>query len=253
VTQPRTALVTGGSRGIGRAIALRLAADGFAVAVNYRRDAEAAEEVVGRITADGGRAAAYAASVADRADREVLVSKVLADFGAVDAFVSNAGIASRGQTVADTDLAEYERVMATHVTGAFHLAQLLLPQMRDLPRGDIVLVSSVAASRASARGGPYTMAKVALEALGRTLALEEMPHGIHTNIVAPGLVATDMGDRLARALAGVEAAGLDAAAPYGHVCRPEEVADVVAFLVSDAAGYVNGQRIEVDGGGSAFS
>lgn len=253
MTERRVALVTGGSRGIGRAIAVRLAADGFAVAVNYRKDAGAAREVVDRIAADGGRAAAYPGSVAVAEDREALVAGILADFGAVDAFVSNAGIASRGNAVADTDLAEYERVMATHVTGAFHLAQLLLPQMRTRPRGDIVLVSSVAASRPSAGGGPYTMAKVALEALGRTLALEEMRHGIHTNIVAPGLVATDMGERLTRAVAGVDVSALDATAPYGHVCRPEEVADVVAFLVSDAAGYVNGQRIEVDGGGSAFS
>jgi len=253
VTDQRVALVTGGSRGIGRAIALRLAADGFAVAVNYRREADAAQEVVERITAAGGRASAFAASVAEADDREALVGKVFAELGPVDAFISNAGIASRGNTVADTDLREYERVMATHVTGAFHLAQLLLPQMRTRPRGDIVLVSSVAASRASANGGPYTMAKVALEALGRTLALEELRHGIHTNIVAPGLVATDMGDRLASAVAGVAtSADLDARAPYGHVCRPEEVADVVAFLVSDAAGYLNGQRIEVDGGGSAL-
>jgi 3-oxoacyl-[acyl-carrier protein] reductase len=101
-------------------------------------------------------------------------------------------------------------------------------------------------------GAPYMMGKVALEALGRTLAVEEQPHGIRTNHVAPGLVVTDMGDRLARAVAGVSSAtDLDARFPYGRVCRPEDVAAVVGWLVSDAASYVNGQRIGVDGGAPA--
>src|ERR1700761_7129076 len=107
------------------------------------------------------------------------------------------------------------------------------------PRGtcaDIVVISSTATQRAVAGGGPYMMAKAALEAFASTLAAEEMRHGIHVNVVAPGLVATEMGDRLARAVAGVDhAAELDAGSPYGRVCRPEDVADVVAFLVSTAA------------------
>jgi NAD(P)-dependent dehydrogenase (short-subunit alcohol dehydrogenase family) len=103
-------------------------------------------------------------------------------------------------------------------------------------------------------GAPYMMAKSAQEALAATLAVEEMAHGIHVNVVAPGLVATDMGDRLAHAVTGVGAAAdLDAVAPYGRVCRPEDVADVVAYLVSEQAAYLNGQRIEVDGGGSPFA
>jgi 3-oxoacyl-[acyl-carrier protein] reductase len=102
-------------------------------------------------------------------------------------------------------------------------------------------------------GAPYMMGKLALEGLGATLAVEELPHGIHTNIVAPGLVVTDMGDRLARAVAGVSmATDLDARFPYGRVCRPEDVAAVVGWLVSDGASYVNGQRIGVDGGGGAL-
>ena len=121
--------------------------------------------------------------------------------------------------------------------------------MRGLDRSDIVLISSVNAARAMPGGAPYMMGKLALEGLGATLAVEELPHGVHTNIVAPGLVVTDMGDRLARAVSGVEnAAALDERFPYGRVCRPEDVADVVGFLVSDAASYLNGQRISVDGG-----
>jgi 3-oxoacyl-[acyl-carrier protein] reductase len=240
----KVALVTGGGRGIGRAISRRLAADGYEIAVNYRRDADAAAATAAEI---GGKA--YQASVAERDECAALAESVLADFGRVDVLVCNAGIASRGNTVADTDPAELDRVMRTLAYGPFWLCQALLPQMRRRDRGDIVLISSVNASRVMPGGAPYMMGKVALEALGRTLAVEEQPHGIRTNIVAPGLVVTDMGDRLARAVAGVgAAAALDAQFPYGRVCRPEDVAGVVGWLVSDAASYVNGQRIGVDGG-----
>ena len=240
----RVALVTGGGRGIGRAVSRRLAADGFAVAVNYRRDQEAAEATAAEI---GGRA--YRADVSDRDDCTALAGSVLADFGQVDALVCNAGIASRGHTVADTDPAELARVVRTLAYGPFWLCQALLPRMRELDRSDIVLVSSVNAARAMPGGAPYMMGKLALEGLGATLAVEELPHGVHTNIVAPGLVATDMGDRLARAVTGAEsAAALDERFPYGRVCRPEDVADVVGFLVAPAASYLNGQRISVDGG-----
>jgi NAD(P)-dependent dehydrogenase (short-subunit alcohol dehydrogenase family) len=250
----RVALVTGGGRGIGRAISLRLAADGAAVAVNYRRDEDAAAATVKEIDAAGGRAAAYHASVDSADECAAMVEQVLADFGFVDILVNNAGIASRGKTVVDTDPAEMERVVRTHALGAFFLCRLLVPQMRDRPRGDVVMVSSVGARRPMPGGAPYMMAKSAQEALAATLAVEEMAHGIHVNVVAPGLVATDMGDRLAHAVTGVGAAAdLDAVAPYGRVCRPEDVADVVAYLVSEQAAYLNGQRIEVDGGGSPFS
>jgi 3-oxoacyl-[acyl-carrier protein] reductase len=155
--------------------------------------------------------------------------------------------------VVETDPDELDRVMRTLAYGPFWLCQALLPQMRRLDRGDVVLISSVNAARVMPGGAPYMMGKVALEALGRTLAVEEQPHGIRTNIVAPGLVVTDMGDRLARAVAGVTmAADLDVRFPYGRVCRPDDVAAVVGWLVSDGASYVNGQRIGVDGGGGAL-
>jgi 3-oxoacyl-[acyl-carrier protein] reductase len=249
----RVALVSGGGRGIGRAISEALAAEGAAVAVNYRRDEDAAQATVTEIEAAGGRAAAYQASVEDPQADAAMVAAVIDDFGYVDLLVANAGIASRGNAVADTEPAEVERLLGTHAVSAHHLARLVLPSMRQRPRGDIVMVSSAATSHMGAYGAPYNMAKAALEALASTLAKEERPHGVHVNVVAPGLVETDMGVRLARAFTGdrslEDLRTLDAVAPFGRVCQPADVAAAVVWLCSEGAGYVTGQRLEIDGGG----
>jgi 3-oxoacyl-[acyl-carrier protein] reductase len=191
----------------------------------------------------------YQASVDAWEDDERAVDAILSDFGHVDLLVHSAGIASRGQNVVDTDPAEIERLWRTHAFGAFALSKLVLPSMRAQPRGDIVLISSAATSYWAPNSAPYNMAKAALEALAHTLAKEERAHDIRVNVVAPGLVDTDMGRRLARAAMGADDIHeLDGRSAFGHVCSPEEVADVVRFLVSDAGGYVNDQRVVVDGG-----
>jgi NAD(P)-dependent dehydrogenase (short-subunit alcohol dehydrogenase family) len=250
----RVALVTGGGRGIGRGISELLASEGAAVAVNYRRDEDAARATVDTITAAGGTARAYQASVDDAKQDARMVEAVVGDFGYVDLLVNNGGIASRGNAVADTDPAELGRVIATHALGPHHLCRLVLPSMRTRPRGDIVMVSSVATAHHGANGAPYNMGKAALEALAFTLAKEERRHGIHVNVVAPGLVDTDMGERLVRAVAGVtDIRTLDATSPFGRVCQPVDVAKVVLWLCSDGAGYVTGQRIQCDGGGPLTS
>ena len=242
--------MTGGSRGIGRAIALGLAADGADVAVNYRKDADAAQETVAAIEKLGRRARAYQASVDDRAADEAMVAAALDDLGPIDILVNNAGIASRGRSVVSTEFAEIERVVGTHAFGAFHLCQLLVPQMRDRDRADVVMISSAATQHWAGWSAPYNMGKAALEALAFGLAKEEQRHGIRVNIVAPGLVETEMGRRLVKGFAGVDdIRTLDTASPFGRVCQPEDVANVVRYLVSDAAGYVSGEKIYVDGGG----
>ena len=248
----RVALVTGGSRGIGRACALGLAADGCDVIVHCRRDEAAAAQTVVDAEALGARAVAVAADVEEEPGCAHLAAAALDAFGRVDVFVHSAGVASRGHSVVRTDPAELERVLRIHAVAAHHLCRLLLPEMRERPRGDIVFISSVAARLLGAGGAPYNMAKAALEALAVTLAKEEGRHGVHVNVVAPGLVVTEMGRRLVAAMGVPDIGALDAAAPFGRVCRPEDVAAVVRFCCSDAAGYLNGQVIAVDGGGTSL-
>ena len=248
----RVALVTGGGRGIGRAISLALAEDGADVAVNYNRDDASAKQTVAEIEKLGRRARAYAASIDDEDACQAMVDAVAKDLGPVGILVNNAGIASRGQSVKNTDPAELERVMRVHALGPHALCRMVIPEMRKLERGDIVMISSIATQHFGPGGAPYSMGKAAQEALAFTLAKEEKRHGIHVNVVAPGLVETEMGRRLMKAVAGVDdLRKLDASMPFGRVCQPEDVAGVVRFLVSEHAAYVTGERIYVHGGGNS--
>ena len=240
-------MVTGGGRGIGRAISLALAEDGADVAVNYRRDKDAADEVVGLIQAMGRRAVAVGGSVDSLDDVRSIAEASIDALGPIDILVNNAGIASKGKTVAKTEPEEVERVVRTHAIGPHWLCGLIIPGMRTQPRGDIIFISSAATRGNAAAGAPYNMGKHAMESLAFTLAKEERGKGIHVNIVAPGLVKTEMGRRLVGAW-GQDIETMDDAAHYGRVCRPEDVANVVRWLVSEGAGYVNGERIYVDGG-----
>lgn len=248
----RNALVTGASRGIGRAIALELGRAGASVIVNYRRDADAADEVVAELREIGTEAHAVPASVDSATDIARLADESLAKFPRIDIVVANAGRASRGQTVLDSDPEEFEALMATHAFSLQRLVQRLLPGMREAERGDIIAISSSEVDAMKANGAPYNMAKAALEALALTLAKEEARNGIRVNIVAPGLVVTDMGSRAVKAILGVEdISELDADQPFGRLTRPEDIAATIRFLVSSGAAQVTGQRIVVDGGADA--
>lgn len=247
--QGRVALVTGSSRGIGRAIALALAEDGADIAVNYRRDADAAQETVDEIVGMGRKARAYAASIDDFDADQAMVERATAELGPISILINSAGIASRGQSVADTDPTELLRVVGTHAFGAHFLSKLVLPNMRTQARGDIIMISSAATRGNGPNGAPYNMAKAALESLAYTLFKEERAFGIRVNIVAPGLVDTEMGKRLMRASGVQDLRELDDNSPFGHVCQPDDVANVVRFLVSENNSYVTGERIYVDGGG----
>ena len=245
----RTALVTGGGRGIGAAISQALAAEGADIAINYAKRPDPAEEVAESIRATGRRAHIYQADVSDYDACESMVNSALEQMGPISILVNNAGIASRGDSVVDGQPAEMERVLRTHAFGSWYMAHLLVPQMREQERGDVVQITSAATAGLSGYGSPYNMAKSAQEAFAHTLAKEELPHGIHVNIVAPGLVDTEMGSRLMRAVRGVESLReIDEESAFGHVCTPQEIASVVTFLCGPGASYVSSQRIYVSGG-----
>ena len=246
----RVALVTGGDRGIGRAIVLGLAADGFDVAVNYRKDNEAAERTVADAEALGRKAAAFCCSVESAEQDEAMVADVVSTFGRLDALVNNAGVPGRGGAVADTDLGDLERVMGTIALGAFYLSRLAVPHLRAAGGGHVVMISSQSTVSYDPYGSPYNMAKSAQEALAYTLAKEEAANRIRVNIVGSGLTNTDMGRRLVKGAFGAEDIHqLNDHFGLGRVNEPEDVAAVVRFLLSPAGDQVTGQRYAVDGGG----
>ena len=246
----RIALVTGGSRGIGRATALALAEDGADVAIHYNRDEAAAKETADAVRGLGRRAMTVAAAIQDNDGLAAMAEEVQGELGAVGILVNNAGVASQGRSVLKTDAAELDKLMRIHALGPHELCKLLLPGMREQERGDIVMVSSMATKYNAAGGGPYNMGKAAMEALAFTLAAEERRHGVRVNVVAPGLVETEMGRRLMKATAGVDdLRQIDDQMPFGRVCQPEDIANTIRHIVSDRSAYITGQRIGVDGGG----
>ena len=246
----RHALVTGGHHGIGRAIALGLAADGADVAITYRSQPDTAADCAYQIRKMGRRTLAIPAALDRLSDLEAAAEAVLAEFQAVDILVHNAGLDFPGAPVVETEEVELERLMRINAYVPHQLSRLLLPAMRERPRGDIVILSSVVTQIRGAGYAPYAMSKAAVEAFASVLAKEEREHGIHVNVVAPGLVETAMGQRYVDTISETgDMRDFDSVVPYGRVCQPEQVADVVRFLVSEGASYLNGQRIYVDGGG----
>jgi NAD(P)-dependent dehydrogenase (short-subunit alcohol dehydrogenase family) len=249
----RTALVTGGSRGIGRAVCLRLAEEGADIAVNYNGSKDAAEEVAAAVQAMGRKARVYQADVGRREACIAMAEAAIADFGQVDILVNNAGIGSSGvgrPTITEATPEQIDLLMGANLLGPMYLSKAIIPNMRQAVRADIIMVSSVAAQTFGPRMGLYSITKAGVEALAYTLAKEEREHGIRVNVVAPGLVETDMGRKLISLLPGPDdMRERDKTAPFGYVCQPEDIAAAVAFLCSDDARYITNQRITVNGGG----
>lgn len=245
----QVAIVTGASRGIGRAIALALSEAGFRIVVNYRsRDAEA-RELIEKISASGVEARAFKADVGFPEEAAKLVQATLEAFGQVDVLVNNAGISRTGVRLGEFPLRDWEEMLRVNLSGPFYLIQAVLPPMRERRSGHIINLSSNVTQRFPAGYGPYTITKAGLEALTRILAKEEGPNGIRVNAIAPGPIATEM---LAQSLAVMGPERAEAfikSVPLQRTGRPEEIASVVRFLISDAASYITGQVIYVNGGG----
>jgi NAD(P)-dependent dehydrogenase (short-subunit alcohol dehydrogenase family) len=247
----KVALVTGGARGIGRGIALSLAEEGVAVAVNYRERSDAADEVVRRIRGGGGEAEAFPGNVGEYAEVERMVQAVLARFGRIDILVNNAGVVTR-HSILDVPLAEWDRVVRTNLYGCFHCSRLVGQHMVERGGGGkIVSISSIHGRVAKAGMGPYCATKAAIEMFSKQLAVELAPHRINVNVVASGTIITEINVPLYQSTKPEDVEKRTAVlhrVPWGEIGQPEDIGKAVTFLASDAARYITGAVLYVDGG-----
>jgi 3-oxoacyl-[acyl-carrier protein] reductase len=239
----KVALVTGASRGIGRATATVLAGCGAAVIVNYRGQAEAAAEVVAQIEAAGGRATSVQADVSDAGDVDRLVKTTTETYGSLHILVNNAGIARDNLLLRMKD-DEWDSVIDTNLRGTYLLTKAVLRPMMRARRGRIITIASVVGLLGNAGQANYAAAKAGLIGFTKSVAREMASRGITANAVAPGFVETDITAGLSDSVRETALAAI----PLGRWAQPEEVANVVAFLSSDAAAYITGQTLAVDGG-----
>ena len=239
----KTALVTGASRGIGRAIALCLAAEGARVAINYAGNVKAAEEVKAAIEAAGGTAILCQADIADSAAVEAMVANVVKEFGTIDILVNNAGI-TRDTLLMRMKDEDFAKVLDTNLKGVFYCTKAISKLMMKKRSGRIVNMASVVGLVGNAGQTNYAAAKAGVIGFSKSAARELASRGITVNVVAPGFIGTDMTAGLPESVKEKMLTDI----PLGRMGEPEDVASAVLFLASDQASYITGQVVNVDGG-----
>jgi len=239
----RGALVTGGSRGIGRAICMELGRHGAKVAVNYQTNEAMAEQVAAEIVAAGGEAFAVGGDVADPAAAAAIVKQTVDRFGSLDILVNNAGITRDGLLMRMSE-ADWDDVQNTNLRGTFLVTKAAMRPMLRAKNGRIINIASVVGVMGNAGQANYAAAKAGMIGFTRAVAREVASRGITVNAIAPGFIQTD----ITAAMTGAQVAAVMGQVPLGRIANPEDVAPLVAFLAGDGANYITGQCIHVDGG-----
>ncbi|MCK4445411.1 MAG: 3-oxoacyl-ACP reductase FabG [Thermoplasmata archaeon] len=237
------ALVTGASRGIGKAIAMRLARDGFDVAVNFLNKEREAEEVMAAIKDLGKSSQTYRTDVADFGSVQKMVEQIEENQGSISVLINNAGFYQRGSFL-DLSPEEWQRTIDVNLTGCFNCAKAVVPKMKERGKGSIVNISSMLGFKGTSHGAHYSTSKAGIIALTKSLALELSPLGIRVNAVAPGAIETEI---IAYDTPEQRKKRVDTT-PVRRVGQPEDIASAVSYLVSEEASYITGETVHVNGG-----
>lgn len=243
MAEKKVALVTGAAKGIGRAIALALAADHVTVVINYRGSKERAEAVVEEIGALGEEGCAYPCDVADTEAAQAMVKEVIARYGRLDILVNNAGI-TRDNLIMKMSEEDFDAVISANLKGCFNTIKAVSRQMLKQRAGRIINITSVSGILGNAGQANYAASKAGIIGLTKTMARELASRGITVNAIAPGFVDTDMTKTLPEQVKKAATAQI----PLGHFGKPEDIANMAAYLASEKAAYITGQIISVDGG-----